>query len=234
MYCGSKCRERARPKTEKRLEQKRSAYRAHYQRNKDAILAKNREWIKDHPEKPREYTASYRDRNPEVREKERIRIREYHAQNRDIELIKKKEYRQKNSLKMRRYAEENREKLNEYSRNWQAKKRAENPELNRQKQKEWYRRNPAKYLAKTHRRETRLTGAGGSYTAEEWNSLLDKYGHRCLRCGKTGIKLTVDHVIPVLLGGTSNIDNLQPLCLSCNSHKHTRIVDYRPEEIHGA
>ena len=40
-------------------------------------------------------------------------------------------------------------------------------------------------------------------------------------------KLTVDHIVPVSLGGKNTIDNLQPLCLTCNSKKHNKIIDYR-------
>lgn len=67
---------------------------------------------------------------------------------------------------------------------------------------------------------------GGSYTLKEWNSLCDLARNRCLSCGKKR-KLEVDHILPVSLGGTSNIENIQPLCKSCNASKGTDTIDYR-------
>ena len=45
--------------------------------------------------------------------------------------------------------------------------------------------------------------------------------YKCVRCG-SGEKLTVDHVVPMVRGGTNDIDNLQTLCKSCNSKKCDR------------
>ena len=41
------------------------------------------------------------------------------------------------------------------------------------------------------------------------------YGRRCWRCG--GWANTVDHVRPVVLGGTHDLANLRPCCSRCNS-----------------
>jgi len=68
----------------------------------------------------------------------------------------------------------------------------------------------------------------GSFTEEEWNALCDRYGNICLSCGEE-IVLTVDHVIPLSLSGTNTIENIQPLCLSCNCRKGTNVFDYRVE-----
>ena len=89
---------------------------------------------------------------------------------------------------------------------------------------QWRRRYPDRANAITNRRRTRL--AGGSYTAAEWSELCAKYNYRCLACGAEG-PLTVDHVIPVSKGGSSDISNLQPLCMACNTRKRARVIDYR-------
>lgn len=78
-------------------------------------------------------------------------------------------------------------------------------------------------------RRTRKTQAGGSYTGFEWFTLCKFYEFSCLKCGKVFLfeELTVDHIKPVSKGGTSFIWNLQPLCVSCNTGKGDRKIDYR-------
>lgn len=51
----------------------------------------------------------------------------------------------------------------------------------------------------------------------------DKY--MCVECGasKTHSRLTIDHIIPVALGGTNEFDNLQTLCEECNNAKSSQI-----------
>lgn len=52
----------------------------------------------------------------------------------------------------------------------------------------------------------------------------------CLCCGSSE-KLSLDHVIPVNKNGPNTIENLQTLCLSCNSRKSDKIIDYRIQNI---
>jgi 5-methylcytosine-specific restriction endonuclease McrA len=39
-------------------------------------------------------------------------------------------------------------------------------------------------------------------------------GHVCWRCGRYAT--TVDHAVPVVLGGTHHLSNLRPACAHCN------------------
>ena len=66
---------------------------------------------------------------------------------------------------------------------------------------------------------------GANFTGAEWLALVAASGGRCLRCGEPDP--TVDHVIPLALGGPNTIENVQVLCASCNSEKGGATTDYR-------
>lgn len=57
-------------------------------------------------------------------------------------------------------------------------------------------------------------------------AVFELHGEECLKCG-TDEGITLDHVVPVSRDGENCIENLQPLCKSCNSSKGTQIIDYR-------
>ena len=48
--------------------------------------------------------------------------------------------------------------------------------------------------------------------------VLDRDGWRCQACGKPG-RLEVDHILPLHLGGTNDLGNLQALCRGCHISK---------------
>jgi len=75
-------------------------------------------------------------------------------------------------------------------------------------------------------RNFRMKYAGGGFTEIQWRHLKAACGNRCLCCGKRS-SLTKDHIVPISRGGTDGIDNIQPLCRSCNSRKFDKTIDYR-------
>jgi 5-methylcytosine-specific restriction endonuclease McrA len=80
--------------------------------------------------------------------------------------------------------------------------------------------------ARHHRSKTN----GGSFTETDWKFLVDLADGKCLSCGMEK-KLTIDHIIPVNSDGPTNIDNIQPLCPTCNSSKGDKTIDYRSSEF---
>ena len=57
--------------------------------------------------------------------------------------------------------------------------------------------------------------------------VLRRDNHACRYCGRTApeVKLTLDHVLPVSLGGTDDPDNLVAACHDCNSGKASSSPD---------
>src|SRR5690242_11498587 len=117
----------------------------------------------------------------------------------------------------REYKRKNRERLYQYNREWSKAHPRDSDYI-------------APYCAAANATaRARKLGNQGRFTAREWKALCEHYGNRCLCCGRTPpeITLSVDHVVPLSRGGANTIDNLQPLCRSCNSHKRKKIIDYR-------
>lgn len=162
-----------------------------------------------------------------AREIVRERSRVYREQKKaiDPDFIKRKSktwrqnhaeyYQAQNQARARAYREANLEKAREQS-------RIRSQKIRRDK--------PGRDTVYQHTRRSRKVQSGGKFTPQQWSELKAYYNYTCLCCGKREpeIKLTIDHVIPISLGGTNFIDNIQPLCSFCNKSKHAKIIDYRP------
>lgn len=73
----------------------------------------------------------------------------------------------------------------------------------------------------------RLSG-GGTHTLQDWLDLKKKFNYMCLCCKKQEPEVTLseDHIVPLTLNGSDNIENIQPLCRSCNSRKYNKIINF--------
>lgn len=57
--------------------------------------------------------------------------------------------------------------------------------------------------------------------------ILTRDNYRCVLCGRgasDGVKLQIDHIIPVSKGGKTTEDNLQTLCKDCNLGKSNKLL----------
>ncbi len=90
---------------------------------------------------------------------------------------------------------------------------------------------PDKPKTNAKKRAQRLSEARakGTHTEEEWEAMKAQYNLTCLRCGRREpeVKIVKDHITPIYMGGSDALDNLQPLCKSCNSSKGPDCTDYR-------
>lgn len=64
------------------------------------------------------------------------------------------------------------------------------------------------------------------FTFEQWLEVQEENGYRCAYCLSSEVKLTMDHVIPILRGGQHTRDNIVPACKPCNSKKKDRLIFY--------
>lgn len=169
--------------------------------------------------------------------------REQHYRHRDKILAKKAEYRatrrEELAAKERERYRQNPEPTRRNARNWElahlirVRERARhwrkrNVGHLREYRREWYRKNAARERQRNRiiKAKRRDWVAGATYSPVAWRAMCDWFSNVCLCCGRTDL-LEADHVRPLARGGANTIDNLQPLCLSCNRSKGARHIDYR-------
>jgi 5-methylcytosine-specific restriction endonuclease McrA len=186
--------------------------------------------------------AKYRETN---RERLLAKSREYGAKRRveqaDKVKSEKRAYAKKHKDHIRaymtRYVDEHRNEIRAIAR-LASRKRSQKPEV-KEYAKAWRRANPDKqrqYARKwisgnrwltclyAQNRRVRQKMALNTLTPSEWQAILGYFGHACAYCLRTDVKLTIEHVIPIIEGGPHSEENVVPACSSCNSKKGPRSI----------
>jgi 5-methylcytosine-specific restriction endonuclease McrA len=102
------------------------------------------------------------------------------------------------------------------------------PELHDQQAERAYKAADKKSLQQ-NQRTLRIADGRGTFTGDEWLSLCEDHGNRCVLCSYAR-PLTPDHVVPLMSGGSNFIRNLQPLCHPCNIIERGTAVDYKAHD----
>ncbi len=215
----------------------------HYAEGGEERKAKSREYAKKTRAKNREADNAkkyaWREANPE-----KAKAIHRRAQAKRVASGKIKAYREANKEKIRQKNAEYRAAHKEeiaawgkaYYRNnkarikaWHQEYREANPEQYKAMHSRWKSANKATVNTATQRRRAIIAGCSEHHTTQEWEDLKKAANYTCLWCGKQEpeIQLTRDHVVPLSKGGSNTIANIQGLCKSCNSKKHTDDLDFR-------
>ena len=101
------------------------------------------------------------------------------------------------------------------------------PNYFREHAKAWALKNPERSRHTKHIRRILERGAEGTHSIEDWQKMKITFHNTCPACWRSepDIELTKDHIVPLTKGGTDYIENIQPLCRSCNSRKNAYSSD---------
>jgi 5-methylcytosine-specific restriction endonuclease McrA len=193
----------------------RQCRKEHHEENRDSEVARSKRYYQGHRESYKTYDKAYRADHPELSKSVHKAYRARHRDNSEYQArvrANNKASRNRHPEYYQRYREANRSQYRAYN-------------------KAYRKDNHAYFASREAARRARLRHSGGAYTQREWSELKARYDYTCLCCGKREPEITLspDHVIPVSKGGANTINNIQPLCLSCNRQKNARIIDYRKE-----
>jgi len=155
--------------------------------------------------------------------------------------IYQQQYKNKNKAKLKEYRTNNQKYISERTKAYRETRKTIISEYNKkyrenhleyyaEHMKQWHKDNKihaAKYK-KEHLEENRIScnkyraikhELPYTLTTKQWETAKQCFNNKCAYCGKE-LPLTQDHFLALSNGGEYSINNIIPVCLSCNSSKH--------------
>ena len=163
------------------------------------------------------YKTNKIDIRKRARESRRLRLEHY--------LERERRWSANNKEKRKQYVAKFRSRNEERQKAWTQNWRAANKKHIAAYQREWLQAHPEQTRQYQRDRKAWKHSSLGKITTQEWLAICAKYNNQCLRCGDD--KITMDHVVPLSVGGRHSKENVQPLCMSCNASKGKKTIDYR-------
>jgi 5-methylcytosine-specific restriction endonuclease McrA len=153
-------------------------------------------------------------------ERQKTAQRKYYANHKQAKNARSKVWQSNNPDRMKaaykRYRERHPEQVKAYNKAYGATHKALKSSLTMA----WAKANPDRTRANGARRRARKADAPiNDFTAKQWQEMKAHYGHKCVYCGRKMQRLTMDHITPLIHGGSHTLSNIVPACHSCNSRK---------------
>ena len=187
---------------------------------KEYMKKYHKEYWRENGEYLKEYQKEYRRRkkdkiietSKEYYKKNKDKIKEYHKRNKDKkkrydkEYIEKpkerikeqqKEYRIKNKEKIKKYRINNKDKAKEYS-------------------KEYYKTHRHIYFNARYKRRARMKFTD---IDNKWLKKLYEDTNTCEVCNRKMKDKSIDHILPLNVGGLHIKSNVRIICLKCNQQR---------------
>lgn len=188
------------------------------EKRKDKIKVYHAQWQQDNKEyvseKAHEYYLEHRD---EII----ARVKQYYQDNKEARKAYIKQWQADNKEKLRIYRKDGYERHKHEKYLYTQEYRRRNPEKVRQWARDAYAANPDKEKAKQHRRRARiLASQDGHFTADDVKLQYKSQRGKCWHCGnKVGDDYHIDHLYPLVLGGSNGARNIVVSCEPCNLSK---------------